>query len=85
MLKLECSSCGAPLDSHKMQCPYCKTKYFRQDNQRIHDVQINIGGDISGSNICIGSNNIISTGGGAFIGGSINVKGDFIGGTKRKN
>lgn len=87
MLKLECSSCGAPIDSHRMQCPYFKTKYskdffpFRQDNQKVYGAQVNIGGDIKNSRIVVGN---INTGGGAFIGRSVIVNGDFIGGTKRK-
>lgn len=87
MLKLECSSCGAPLDSHRMQCPYCKTKYskdfspFRQDNQKVYGAQVNIGGDVVNSRIVVGN---INTGGGVFVGGNVIVNNDFIGGTRRK-
>ena len=89
MLKLECSSCGAPIDSHRMQCPYCKTKYskdfspFRQDNHKVYGTQVNIGGDVNNSSIITGNNNII-TDSGAFIGRSVIVNGGFIGGTKGK-
>lgn len=82
MLKLECSSCGAPLDSNKMQCPYCKTKYSKDFSLfRQNGAQVNIGGNVKNSRIVVGN---INTGGGVFVGGHVIVNGDFIGGTKRK-
>ena len=54
---------------------------FRQDNQKVYGAQVNIGGDIKNSRIVVGN---INTGGSTFVGGSVIVNGDFIGGTKRK-